>query len=126
MLQGERVFDNLIYGSNQLVVSDPENIATNDIGVRGQVMGKITGSGKWIKYKSGAGDGSEIPRGIAAEDYDATPSGVKSVIYKTGEFNENAIVFDGGDTLTEAVKNQFQDVNIHTKSGIDVDGVHNP
>ena len=124
-LQGERTFDNLIVGSAVETVSNGETLATTDVSVRGQVMGKITASGKWTKYKSGSADGSEIPRGILAQDADASGADVPCVIYKTGEFNKDALVFDGGDSLTEAVKNLLQDVNIHTQGTIDVAGVHN-
>ncbi|MDX1602018.1 MAG: head decoration protein [Salinimicrobium sediminis] len=123
---GERTYDNLIAGTNQLEVSDGETLLADEVAVRGQVMAKITASGKWVTYKSGGAGGEEIPRGIAAEDVDASdPSADAPItIYKTGEFNENALVFDGVDTLTEAVKNQLQDVNIHTKGSIDTAGVH--
>ena len=122
---GSRDFDNLFAGSNQLPVSDGETLVNSaDTVVRGQVMGKITTGGEWARYKSGNSDGTEIPRGIAAEAADGTAAAVPVVVYKTGEFNKNALVFDGSDTLTEAVKNQLQDVNIHTKDSVDTDGVH--
>ena len=122
---GERTFDNLFVGSAQDAVSDGETLVNSaDTIVRGQVMGKITTGGKWARYKSGNSDGTEIPRGIAAEAADATAADVPCVVYKTGEFNTRALVFDGSDTLTEAVKNLLQDVNIHTKTSLDTDGVH--
>ncbi len=122
---GSRDFDNLFAGSNQLPVSDGETLVNSaDTVVRGQVMAKITSSGEWARYKSGGSGGQEIPRGIAAEAADGTAASVPVVVYKTGEFNKNALVFNGSDTLTEAVKNLLQDVNIHTKDSVDTDGVH--
>ena len=123
---GERQFDNLIAGSAVETVSDGETLLADEVSVRGQLMAKITASGKWVTFKSGGAGGEEIARGISAETVDASnPSAdAPTVIYKTGEFNENALVFDGGDSLTEATKNALQDVNIHTKPSIDTAGVH--
>lgn len=121
---GTRSYDNLIAGSAVETVSTGYILLTGQVVVRGQMMGRITATGKWKKYQSASVDGSEIPRGVSAEAIDATAADKKIVIYTTGEFNKNALVFDGGDTLTVAVKNLLQDVNIHTKDSVSVTGVH--
>ena len=121
---GTNTPDTLFAGSNQLPVSDGETILQGENVVRGEVLGKITASGKWVTFNLGNANGSEIPRGIASEDINAAASDMESVVYKTGEFNANALVFSA-DSLTEAVKNLLQDVNIHTKPNVDTSGVHN-
>lgn len=61
---------------------------------RGQVLGKITASGKYTASTSKATDGSQIPLGILAENVNATDEDKQAVVYSTGEFNLEALTYD--------------------------------
>jgi len=65
---------------------------------RGAVLGKITASGKYTLSAAAAGDGSEVPDAILAEDCDATAGDRAAVAYTRGDFNEAALTFGAGHT----------------------------
>ena len=66
---------------------------------RGAVPGIVTASGKLRLSASGSADGSETPDAIAAEDADATGGDVDVLIYRTGEFNQDAVTLGTGHTV---------------------------
>jgi len=64
---------------------------------------KITiaaGSGKLKKATLAAVDGSNKVYGVLAADVDATSADAEAVVYLTGQFNEDALVFGTGLTKT--------------------------
>lgn len=67
---------------------------------RGSVMGKVSLSGKLKLVNSSEDDGSQHPYGILADDVDATSADATGVIFLTGEFNSDALIFDGTDTAS--------------------------
>ena len=71
--------------------------------VGGQVLGRITASGKFAKHNPGASDGSQ--NAIAILGYDvATPTvGKKEAIYVGGVFNIDELTFNAA-TNTDALK----------------------
>lgn len=74
---------------------------------RGQVLGKITASGKYTASTSKATDGSQIPLGILAENVNATDEDKQAVVYSTGEFNLEALTYDSEFTaasMTEKLR----------------------
>lgn len=73
---------------------------------RGALLGKITSSGKYILSLSAAGDGSEAPIAVLAEDVDATAADVETVAYISGEFNGAAMTFGTGHDA-DSVSNTF-------------------
>lgn len=62
---------------------------------RGELVGKITASGKYIKWTSGASDGSQTVAGVLVDDCDATAGDTAAKIYVTGVFNKDAIPTSG-------------------------------
>jgi hypothetical protein len=82
------------------VSGDVESVA------EGQIMGKIAASGKWTVCKSGASDGSQIPRGIfldtLTEIADSTDVSYVNIV-NGGKVNAAKLVFNGTDTLDTLV-----------------------
>lgn len=62
----------------------------------GQVLGKVTASGKFKAYADGNSDGSQTAKLILAEAVDATSADVKCKAYESGHFNQAALT--GFDT----------------------------
>jgi hypothetical protein len=71
--------------------------------VRGQVLGKITASGKYAKYDPDGEDGSEEPVAILAVDADATSQDVKTTLYLSGWFKGNKLI-DFTDAIRGALR----------------------
>lgn len=71
----------------------------------GQLMGKVAATGKWTICKSGASDGSQIPRAICpVEITDATAAEEVLVsLIDGGEVIKSSIVLNGTDTLDTLV-----------------------
>ena len=62
---------------------------------RGQVLGRVTASGKYSVYDKDASDGTEEPRAILARPIDASAADATAVAYVHGEFNESALTGNG-------------------------------
>lgn len=80
----------------------------------GTVLGKITASGKLTPVDDAAGDGSQAPHCVLAEDADASAADAEAVVYYSGEFNENALVFGGDDTIADH-RDALRDLGIFAK-----------
>lgn len=65
---------------------------------RGTVLGRITVGGAYLQSLSAAVDGSEVPDAILAEDADASGSAVDALVYRAGEFNEDALTIGAAHT----------------------------
>jgi len=65
---------------------------------RGAVLGKITASGKYILSLSAAGDGSEVPDAILAEDATADGADAEAMAYFRADVNENSLTIGTGHT----------------------------
>ena len=81
---------------------------------RGYVLGKITASGEYNWSVSTAGDGSQTPVAIAAEDVDASGGDKEGLIYETGEFDQDRITLGTGHTVA-SVRDGLRDLGIHLK-----------
>ena len=57
----------------------------------GQVLGRVTASGKYAKYVDGNSNGTEVARLIAAEAVDATAADVNTSAMYNGVFNRAAL-----------------------------------
>lgn len=82
--------DNLLSGDFPRVTA-PVTVLSGQNVVRGQVMGKITASGKYRACNSGLTDGAEVAEAVMAADVDASLSDLPGIVYLTGEFNSNAM-----------------------------------
>ncbi len=90
--------DTLVGGSPENIVTDGTMtlIAGQNLS-RGALLGKITGSGKLTLSLSAAGDGSQNPYAILAENCNAVTDSICAV-YLAGEFDPNVMTFGTGQT----------------------------
>jgi hypothetical protein len=95
--------DNLFAATQVQPVTSTTATVVSGEGVlaRGSVMGRVTSSGKLKLVKSSAEDGSKTPYGILADSVDATSADATAVIFLTGEFNSDALIFGGTDTAAD-------------------------
>lgn len=79
---------------------------------RGALLGKISASGKVNLSLSAAGDGSQTPYAILAEDVDATSADKEATAYISGDFNQDAITYGTAHTAA-SVKAGLRSLNIY-------------
>lgn len=87
-----------LFSGDLKAVSIKATILTGQVITRGAVLGTVTASGKMILSLSAAGDGSQVPNAILAEDVDATAADVEAMVYLTGEFNVDALTIGTAHT----------------------------
>jgi hypothetical protein len=87
-------------------------IASGQNLTRGALLGRITASGKYVLSLAAAADGSQNPVAILAEDVDASAGDKKGIVYVSGDFNENAIIYGTGHTA-DSVRAGLRDLNIY-------------
>lgn len=87
-------------------------IASGQNLARGALLGKITASGKYVLSLAAAGDGSEVPSAILAEDVDASAGDKSGIVYVSGDFSEDAITYGTGHTA-DSVRAGLRDLNIY-------------
>lgn len=75
------------------------------------------GSGKYVEAVATAVDGSATPVAILADAAAASGADVVAPVYLMGEFNANALTYDGSFTLA-AVKAALRKVGIFVKSSV--------
>ncbi len=91
--------DRLVAGVTQLV-TEQMTLTGGAALARGTVVGRITASGKVMLCTAAATDGSQVPYGVLADDYDATAGDLAPVaVYVRGEFDAGAVVLGAGHTL---------------------------
>ncbi|MFZ6761310.1 head decoration protein [Pseudoroseomonas sp. WGS1072] len=109
--------DKLIAGLTQIATWNGVLISGQNL-KRGAVVGRITASGKVTLSASASSDGSQVPFGILADDYDASAVDLGNVgVYVKGEFNENAVILGAGHTLV-SVRDPLRDAGIVLKGSI--------
>lgn len=95
--------DALFAGSDMPRIKRVVTILTGAVHVRGEVLGQITASGKYILALSAAVDGSDAPKAILAQDIDTTGGDQLAQVYLTGEFNQDALTFGAGTTIANSL-----------------------
>ena len=86
----------------------------------------VTAGNKKSKIlKSGDVDGAATVHGVMANDVDATSGDEVGIIYNTGEFNANALIFDGSDTFAD-FESEMRQLNMHGKTVTDIAGLKKP
>jgi len=115
-------YDNLIAGMVQPIVTQSIIIepATGAVYERGTVMARtgFASDGTWICriVDSQAADAAQkVPVAVLADEVvDATTAQQRATVYTQGEFNRDALIFGGNDTIAthEAALN---DAKIYTK-----------
>jgi hypothetical protein len=113
--------------ADDLIGSDANNILARKYALaagqnilRGTVMG-IDGSGDVLKSLSAAGDGSQTPFGIAAEDAhndeDSPPTVVEVNVYVRGSFNEHALILGTAHTIA-SIREGLRDKGIYLETPV--------
>lgn len=104
------------------LINSAINIATRSITLisgqnltRGALLGKITASGKYNLSLSAAGDGSETPIAVLAEDMDASAGDKTTLAYFKGGFNDRAMTFGTGHTA-DSVRQALGEKGIFLKN----------
>ena len=108
------VEDHALYTPDQLADGDIKVIevviAAGNL-VRGSVLGKVTASGNYLLSLSAAGDGSEVPSMILAEDVDASSDPKRAAAIAGGCVNEDELTFGTGHDA-DSVRDALRDVGI--------------
>ena len=96
--------DNLFAGdfpteTKSITIESGQNLS------RGAVLGKITSSGEYKQSVSTASDGSETPRGVLAQDTDASSAATAATMYVAGTFRESELDFGSGVTAADLEQN---------------------
>lgn len=111
------------YAPGDLLIGDqpiktvPVTILSGEELKRGDVIGKVTASKKYILSLAAAGDGSEVPTLILAVDVDATVGDVKAVAYASCEVDDSKLVFGTGHTIVtfdEALRDSAAPIYLKT------------
>jgi hypothetical protein len=82
--------------------------------LRGAVLGKITASGKYNLSLSAAGDGSQTPDAILANDTDASGGDKVTVAYFKGGFNQRQVILGTGHTIA-SIREGLRQKDIHLR-----------
>lgn len=90
-------FQNLIQSDD--VTTRKVTILAGAAHVAGEVLGKITASGKYVLSLAAAADGSETPDMILAQDVDATGGDVEAIAYETVTVVASALTLGAGHTV---------------------------
>ena len=95
-------------------ITEEGTILSGESVVRGEVVGKVTASGKYIPCDHTVSDGSQIPRGIMVMAIDASAADVTGVFYTHGQFDSDKLTF-GGTSDIDDLKDALKDANLYTK-----------
>ncbi|GCD53043.1 MULTISPECIES: head decoration protein [Acetobacter] len=107
--------DQLIAGNLKLV-TETVTFAEGNTLQRGQVVGQVTATGKYIPCVKTATDGSQTPCGIVVDEVDASAADATGAIYEMGEFNSNYMIFDASWTV-DTLKPALRQFSIFVKTG---------
>ncbi len=109
--------DNLL-ASDYPAVTDVVTVLEGEVLARGTCLGKVTASGKHVIVDSaGTDDGRRTPVAILAEAADATDGDVQALVYLSGAFNEDQVVFGGTDVIATH-RAALRDLNIYLKKPV--------
>lgn len=90
--------------SRTVTILNPE--ATEQTIERGSVLGRNS-DGQYVVAKSAAADGTQYPKAILAGNITLAASGTASVqVLISGDFNKDALIFNGTDTIATAIDGQ--------------------
>lgn len=103
--------DGLVIGEELLLTRNITLLSGQNL-TRGAVLGKITASGKYKLSATGAGDGSETPDAVLAEDTNASGGDVATVAYFASRFAESRVTLGSGHTAA-SIREGLRDKNIH-------------
>ena len=103
--------DKLIAGSTVHLHTRKITLISGQNLTRGAVLGKITASGKYNLSLSAAGDGSQTPDAILAQDCDASGGDKEALAYFRGDFAESALTIGTAHTA-DSIREGLRDKGI--------------
>ncbi len=103
--------DSLIAGNADLLVGKKITLISGQNLKRGALLGKITASSKYNLSLAAAGDGSEAPDMILAEDCDASAGDKQALAYSRGDFIAEKLILGAGHTIA-SIEAGLRDKNI--------------
>lgn len=110
--------DNLFGGDSESWAEKETIVSGTPALVRGTVLGRITASGKYTVALSAAGDGSQTPTAVLAEDCDASGGDKEAIVYKAGTFNELALTLGTGITLDKPTRQALRGLDIYIRKNV--------
>ena len=94
--------DNLITGITHRVTETSLDLtASSGVLARGTVMALNTVTGLLVPYVLGGADGAAVFYGILGADYIDNAAVQSVVTYKSGQFNQAAIIFSGAGAVSD-------------------------
>lgn len=76
-------------------------LASGQVPEMGWILGKVTATNEYKLCVKAAVDGSQVPVGVLADDYDASLAPTKAELYLTGAFNRTHLAHGAGWTWPE-------------------------
>ncbi|AKM11632.1 hypothetical protein AB433_07550 [Croceicoccus naphthovorans] len=88
-------------------------VLSGEVRSAGAVLGKITASGKYKLSASAAGDGSQTPALVLAQDVDASGGDVEAVCYETcsGGIVASGLTLGTGHTIA-SIRDAMRDIGL--------------
>jgi len=94
-------YDNLIAGGQKKIVQTPATARVYESFSRGQILGRLTATGKWQVIDIAAIAACNL-FGIAAEAVDTADGTERNFsVYTEGEFNDESVVYSYSDTVSD-------------------------
>ena len=107
------IYKNLVIGDN--TVTDGGVLSSGENLVAGDLLGKVTATGKLLLSLSAASDGSEVPYCVLGSDVDATSADTACPIILGGEINSDSVTFGTGHTAA-STKDALRGLGIFLKT----------
>ena len=123
-IEGTHAEDNLIAGDFD-IVTEAKTLVSGQSVVKGEILGRITASGKYAMYKKTHSDGTETPDVIAAETVDASAGDAPIITYLSGQYNQNAITLPTVETVDNTLKDALRTKSIFLVESVQTDGTTN-
>lgn len=98
--EGTYAHENLLAGEFPRVTEKVTVLTGNNL-VAGTVVGVVTASGKVVAVDDSLANGAQNPYAVLADDVDASAADAEGIVYLSGHFNENALVFGDDDTIAD-------------------------
>jgi hypothetical protein len=98
--EGSSAFDNLIAGTQKNLVTEPATIGLSQAFSRGQILGRVTATGKW-KVLDEDSVASFNRFGIATQAIDTTLGETVTDVFVEGEFSDNGVIFAYSDIVAD-------------------------
>jgi hypothetical protein len=114
-------FDNLIAGNQKAIVQRPATVALGQTWSRGQVVARVTATGKWqVADEDATANYDDV--GIATEAVDSTSGETRTSVYVEGEFNENELLVQYSDVIADWVE-KLAGHGIYVRKAVTTEGV---